>query len=289
MMFLRCLTISALLFAAAALPAKNRHKVVTAAPTGKWFDRIFVINLENTDYNDAAATPFFKTLSAEGVSLSKYYALTHPSQPNYIAQIYGSNGGISGDSSRDVSGKSLVDLMEAKGISWKSYQEQYPGNCFTSSSSSDGLYVRKHNPFISMTAVQKTDLCKNIVSGKQLDADIKANQVPQLVYYTPNMNNDGHDTSVSYAADWLSKFLVSVRSSPSLTSGTLFFVTFDESEDYGNDNQVYTVMFGDPVKGRAGTTDTTRYNHYSLLRTIEDNWELGNLGRNDASAKPITL
>jgi hypothetical protein len=27
--------------------------------------------------------------------------------------------------------------------------------------------------------------------------------------------------------------------------------------------------------------DSTHYDHYSLLRTIESNWELGNLGRND--------
>ncbi len=32
-----------------------------------------------------------------------------------------------------------------------------------------------------------------------------------------------------------------------------------------------------------------RYNHYSLLRMVEDNWSLGNLGRNDANAVPINL
>jgi hypothetical protein len=40
----------------------------------------------------------------------------------------------------------------------------------------------------------------------------------------------------------------------------------------------------------AGTgNDCTQYNHYSLLRTVEDNWGLGNLGRHDATATPIAL
>lgn len=35
--------------------------------------------------------------------------------------------------------------------------------------------------------------------------------------------------------------------------------------------------------------DSTQYNHYSLLRTVEDNWGLGSLGRHDATATPIAL
>jgi len=291
----KLLALSALLFAAAAvaLPAsRSKHSPAkpNAAVKGKWFDRIVVINLENTDFGVAMRAPFLKTLTTQAVLLNAYYAITHPSLPNYVSQIYGSDYNLSDDSVHNIPGKSLMDLLEAGGVSWKTYQENYPGNCFTSSSTRDGLYYRKHNPFLMMNNVHNNpDLCKKVVDEKQLDADIKANQVPQVVYYTPNMNNDGHDTGVNYASDWLETFLASRRDVPALSDGTLYFVTFDEQDDYSGDNKVYSVLFGSPVKGREGTVDNTKYTHFSLTRTIEDNWSLGNLGRSDATAAPFKL
>lgn len=38
-----------------------------------------------------------------------------------------------------------------------------------------------------------------------------------------------------------------------------------------------------------GTTDNTEYTHYSLLKTIENNFNLSNLGRNDSTANPFNL
>jgi len=298
------LAVSTLLFAAAVAlpvgpatnPAALARKPPKRAPKnqslvkGKWFDRIVVINLENTDFVDAMNTPFLKQLAGEGVLLNDYHALTHPSEPNYVTQIYGSFYNIQDDNVNDVDGKSLMDLLEAKGVSWKTYQEAYPGGCFVGAASKDHLYQRKHNPFLMMNNVHNNpELCKKVVDDKQLDADMQANSVPQVVYYTPDMNNDGHDTGVQYAADWLEQFLSSRRNDPALSTGTLFFVTFDEQEDYSGDNKVYAVMFGSPVKGREGKVDYGKYTHYSLMRTIEDNWSLGNVGRNDVKAKPFTF
>ena len=61
-------------------------------------------------------------------------------------------------------------------------------------------------------------------------------------------------------------------------------VTWDE-DDYTEQNKIDTYMLGSMVQPL--TNDGAYYNHYSLLRTIEDNWQLGNLGRNDAQATPF--
>ena len=37
-------------------------------------------------------------------------------------------------------------------------------------------------------------------------------------------------------------------------------------------------------KGAAGTTDNNKYNHYSILKTVEQNWDLGDLGKGDKNA-----
>ncbi|KAJ3268949.1 hypothetical protein HDU76_011351, partial [Blyttiomyces sp. JEL0837] len=66
---------------------------------------------------------------------------------------------------------------------------------------------------------------------------------------------------------------------------TLFIVTFDESATYLG-NPIYTVLLGKGIVG-AGKVDNTKYDHYSVLATIEKNFNLGNLGASDASATPI--
>jgi len=107
--------------------------------------------------------------------------------------------------------------------------------------------------------------------------------------YTPNMNHDGHDTTAAVAGAWVKKFLDD--SFPEkLRKGTLVIVTFDESGG-NDDNRVYTVFLGDMVK-EAKEQDPNalgkRYNHYSVLRTIEDNFGLEPLTKNDRDAAPIT-
>jgi len=52
--------------------------------TGKAFDRIIQIWLENTDYEAAISTPAMQALLPEGVLFDNYYAVTHPSEPNYM-------------------------------------------------------------------------------------------------------------------------------------------------------------------------------------------------------------
>src|SRR5438105_13954411 len=55
----------------------------------KAFERIFIIILENQLQSAALDNGFMKSLASEGVRLSNYFGITHPSQPNYIAAIAG--------------------------------------------------------------------------------------------------------------------------------------------------------------------------------------------------------
>lgn len=68
--------------------------------------------------------------------------------------------------------------------------------------------------------------------------------------------------------------------------GTLIIVTWDE-DDYTESNKIDTYMLGSMIP--PGTKDGHFYNHYSLLRTVEDNWEIGTLGRNDDKAIPFVF
>jgi hypothetical protein len=96
--------------------------------------------------------------------------------------ISGDTYSVNDDSTVTVDVKSLVDLLEAKGKSWKTYQEGYPtGTCYTAGRK--GKYVRKHNPFISVKNIQSDpNRCAKIVGAEQLQKDIDAMQVPDYVW-----------------------------------------------------------------------------------------------------------
>lgn len=272
-------------FAAAlsAVPARPprhpRHPRAESAP----FRKVLVIVLENEDYAQAAAQPFLKKLMARGATLTNYYGVTHPSQPNYIAMIAGDTLGVDGDGRVDLPGRQLGDLLEDKGLSWAAYAEDYPGGCFLGAGS--GNYARKHLPFLSFTRVSEDPArCARVKPAAALETDLAAGGLPAYSLYVPDLNDDGHDTDVSAADAWLARFLGPKLDDPRFMSGLLVVVTFDEGA-LGSDNQVLTVLVGDGVV--PGAASAARYDHVSLLKTVEQGLGLGDLGRGDASAAPI--
>jgi acid phosphatase len=90
-------------------------------------------------------------LTKQGILLTEYYGLTHPSQPNYIASVGGDYFGLNHDGvvriPQNVS--TLVDLFDTKNIDWKGYFEGVPGPGFMAEGSTPPGgkafdYVRKH-------------------------------------------------------------------------------------------------------------------------------------------------
>ncbi len=257
---------------------------VTPVYAGTHFKKVVVVVLENKNYDDSLKQPFMKKLADEGALFQNFFAETHPSQPNYIAMVSGSTMGVTGDSNVNLNGRHLGDLLEAKGLGWKVYAEQYPGGCFLSARS--GGYVRKHVPFLSFQNVQSNPArCGRIVDSSAFAEDIQSGTLPEVSLYIPDLNNDGHDTSAAYADHWLQYTFEPLLKNPKFTQDTLLVVTFDESEMFSN-NRIFTVFVGDSVV--AGTVSSQSTNHYSLLRMIEDEFGLGSLGLNDAKSAPIT-
>lgn len=117
------------------------------------------------------------------------------------------------------------------------------------------------------------------------DKDLANNALPQWMFITPNMTNDGHDSSITVAGQWARNWLTPLLSNPNFnTNRTLVILTFDEGSTTGT-NQIYAALLGNAVPSSlVGTTNDTSYNHYSLTKTAERNWNLGNLGQNDVGA-----
>jgi hypothetical protein len=247
---------------------------------GRAFDHYLVVVLENQDYDDVMADPYMKALAARGALFSNFSGLFHPSYSNYLAMIAGDGFDTHLDIQKDIDAPTVADLLEAKGLTWKQYAEGYPGNCFTGSS--DGRYRRKHVPFLSFIPIQRDPArCANVVGADQFNP----RTLPSFAFYSPDMDDDGHDTGLDVAVAWLRRFLDPILADPEVMRNTLIEVTFDESKTYSN-NHIYTLFLGDMV--RPGYVESKPYDHYNVLRMVEDNFGLGTLAANDSVSSSIT-
>jgi len=244
---------------------------------------VMIVIFENEDAGPSGQQPFFAKLAQGGAAFSDFHAEAHPSQPNYIALTSGGKQGVANDTPVNLGARNIADLIEAKGKTWKVYAEDYPGNCFTGTTS--GRYARKHNPFISYTDISgDAQRCANIVNATQMATDIANGQLPDYAFYVPNLDNDAHDTNLAYADNWYSGAFGPLLTDRNFMDGMLLITTFDESTASGG-NIIYASLYGDMVK--PGSTYSARADHYSLLRTIEDGLSLGNLAGADSNAASI--
>ncbi|MFO1184574.1 MAG: alkaline phosphatase family protein [Bauldia sp.] len=253
-----------------------------AGPPIGAFKKVFVVVLENTDYELAIRQDFLGRLARRGGLLANFHDVGHPSQPNYIAMIAGDRLGVTGDDNVTLNAPHLADRLEARGLDWKVYAEGFPGKCFLGARS--GRYVRKHVPFLSFASVQHDPKrCARIVSADTLDADIRANALPAFSLYVPDLRNDGHDTGVQYADRWLAGRFGPLLQRTDFMKDILLVVTFDEASA-ANDH-IATILLGDSI--RPGSRSDTRYDHYALLKLIVDGLQLRSVGPHDAVAPTI--
>ena len=262
--------------------------------SGKHFDHVVIVILENQGAREALADANIASLVKGGAWFSNYFGLAHPSLPNYLALVAGSTFGVERDHvPAPLKSRTIVDRLEQRGLTWKSYAEDYPGKCFLGSVAGEGrltpqakptgLYAKKHVPLLAFESIQKNPArCARVVNAREFMRDARSGHLPNYSFYSPNVFNDGHDTSLATASAWLKGFVQSLRGTLGMHQRTLLVVTWDEGgEEDSRHNQVLTIFLGDVVN--PGRYDA-KLTHYSLLRTIEDNFGLEPLTKGDRTA-----
>ncbi|KAF9035792.1 acid phosphatase [Panaeolus papilionaceus] len=280
-------------------PPPGPAKKTTSHVPGIVFDRFINIWLENVDFAKAALDPSLQDLAKQSILLSNFFALTHPSEPNYVGSVGGEYFGMNNDNLNNIPGNvsSIVDLLEDRGISWAEYQEDMPstgfeGFQFQNQKTGANDYVRKHNPLIIFESVtNEPDRLVNIKNFTAFRQDVANNNLPQWMFITPNMTNDGHDTNVTFAGTFSENFLTPLLKDPHFNAPrTLILLTFDEVGTNSIQNRVFTLLMGSAVPPSLhGTTDSAFYTHYSAISTVEANWGLHTLGRYDVGANVFSL
>jgi hypothetical protein len=166
---------------------------------GKAFDRFIQIWAENTDYATAASSPGFQALAQQGVLLTSYHGVTHPSEPNYVSAVGGDFFGLGDDAFYHIPENisTIVDLLETKGISWAEYQENLPTDGYTAYNFSSpnylntsapeyAYYVRKHNPLIIYDSIaNNATRAANVRNFNDFANDLANASMPQWSFITP--------------------------------------------------------------------------------------------------------
>jgi phosphatidylinositol-3-phosphatase len=244
----------------------------SAAPAGS--SSVFVIVMENRSYDQAMAGGYTAQLAARyGVALN-YHGVSHPSLPNYLAITSGSTWGIADDGYHTLPLTGLGSQLTAAGVSWRAYMEGMTANCLQS----PYPYALKHDPFPYYGGRCPAE----VVPLSQFATDAQNTNIPQFVWISPGLCNDGHDCSNTVADRWLSQIVPEIQATSAWSSGGTIVITWDEGED--SSNHVLTVVIR---PNQQHQTSSRYYDHYSLLATIEDRFGMARLG-SAARATPLT-
>jgi hypothetical protein len=261
------------------------------------FSHIIVIIFENKEMSNIignSTLPDINNLARQYALLTNYYAVSHPSLPNYIALTSGDTQGITSDCTDCfVKQENLMDQIERSGRTWKAYMEDMPAPC---SLGDNGKYAQKHNPFVYYDDIRTNSArCQqDDVPYSQFDSDLKNNRLPAFAWITPNLCNDAHDCPAATADQWLGPVVNNILNSASFDQTSLLVITFDEGTTYHGccglpflaGGKIATLLISKLVK--PGFQDPTAYSHYSLLKTIETSWGLMLLGHS-ADAKTALI
>jgi phosphatidylinositol-3-phosphatase len=272
-------------------------------------DHVVCVIFENHSYDQIlgnSAAPYMNGLVRDSATaiFTRSYALTHPSQPNYLMLFSGSDQGITDN---DVP-KNLpfttsnlgAGLLQA-GRTFAGYSEDLPATGYDGKSS--GHYARKHNPWVNWQGAEKNGIPGTLnlpLTSFPGNYDL----LPTVSFVIPNQDHDMHNGTdpkrIKKADTWLRDHLDGyVQWAQSHNS--LLILTFDEShagnenlihrifsffrdEDEGGSsesNHIFTVFVGEMVKH--GSYDQ-KIDHYSVLRTIEEMYGLSYAGSSAASS-----
>jgi len=243
---------------------------------------VFLIVLENHDWRAIVGNPaapyINRTLLKTGAHATQYYnpPHNHPSLPNYLWLMAGTNFGIHSDElPTDIQFAThahLTYLLDHAGISWRAYVQNINGReCPTIS---QYPYAAKHNPFVyfhDVTARAATCIA-HMRAYTSLQSDLRHGRVARFDYILPDLCSDMHDScaptynSIAEGDRFLATTIPPILRSTAFKHGGVIFITWDEGE--GNDGPIGLIALSpDARRGYAGAT---HYTHSSTLRTIEE-------------------
>jgi hypothetical protein len=265
------------------------------------FGHVFLIVGENTSYEQITPThaPFLTgTIRPQGAWLSNDHSFTKSSSlGQYIAMLSGqytkceANNDLPDHCHQRVG--NLFSQLATTGRTWRDWEESMTNACDPvddGAAWARNIYSAHHNPALYFTQIQggKVDEaitpsapCRNFDrpmgstapnDTTAFDQALAAGDVGNLNVVVPNDCENGHDPCgthdpVRQFDDFLAREVPRIEASPAFDAQSVILITWDEGADPPHrPGHVLTAALGPLV--RAGATDATHHDHYSLERTL---------------------
>jgi acid phosphatase len=272
----------------------NASSTTLTPPTT--FKHVLMILFENKDDASvigSASAPYMTSIKAKCGYSSAYldncFTDDLDSLPHYMALTSGSNcdtgldhngtGCIVDDADPGSHTLSTTSIMQ-QATSYKAYIESMPNACDPNSS---GGYATKHNPppyydnlsascagsDVTIAAISCTSTKNHPCStpSNAFTQDLANDTLAQFLWVTPNLTNDMHDGTVTQGDNWLATYLPLVLGSPAYLRGEMaVYILWDEQNHFtgGSTPNIFISPYTPP------TASTTTTNHFSVLRTVEE-------------------
>ncbi len=249
------------------------------------FHHVWVFVMENHSLRQIIGNPnapFLNRVARRYRVATRFYAVRHPSLPNYLAMISGSTQGCGSDSCRPgYGGATLVRQLSRHGLRWQGYFQGLPRRGYTGGDR--GNYIRHHNPFVYFRSV--TSHPRQVRHIRRLRAFPRSlSRPPALSYVVPNNAHNMHDSSIRTGDRWLAHWVPRVIRSPGYHHGGVIFIVWDEGHDdssgcclpgvHGGRVPLFIISRHAALRHHLRRPATT----YSFLRTIETGFRIPHLG-----------
>ncbi|HEX4687937.1 MAG TPA: alkaline phosphatase family protein [Nocardioides sp.] len=230
--------------------------------------KVLVVIEENHSFDQMrSGMPYLAGLSERYGYATQWHAITHPSEPNYLAIAGGSTFGITddeppADNAPEV-GQAPSVFSEAlnAGKTAATYADAMPTPCALADAYP---YAVRHNPWTYFASQRAACAAHDRAAESFVDA-ASNNRLPDVGFLIPDMLHDAHDGSLAAADAWLRTQLTPVLASTDFTSGRLVVVVTADEDDRHSDNRVLTSVLTPRVNHEVVDAPLT---HYSLSRFI---------------------
>ena len=268
-------------------PTSTTTSTLAPLPPQAHIQTAFIVVMENHAWSairDNPAAPYINQAILPVASHAEQYFNPpgiHPSEPNYLWLVAGTNFGILDDASPATNHLGttghLVALLDGAGISWKAYEEDVPGD--TCPLGNIGWYSVAHNPFVFFDDVSGHDTgspsycIDHVRPYSELADDLIADRIARYNFITPDICHDMHQSCtgttdpITDGDTWLSTLVPAIIASPAWARGVALFIVWDESSV--GDGPIGMIVLSRFAKG-GGYANMVHYTHSSTLRTIEE-------------------
>lgn len=298
------------------------------------YDHVVIVVEENKDYEEIIGNPnapYINTvLKKEGANFTQFYGEEHNSQGNYFWLFSGNNQTVGFSDQVPTEGnnlnypftaENLASQLLKNGFSFKGYSESLPAIGFNGTKSADGLYARKHVPWISFSNVPNGSTTQTSSHLRFIDFPATPSDyahLPTVAFVIPNLANDMHNgpitDSIPAGDRWLKDNIDSYYQWAK-DHNSLLILTFDENNDkrkykgltnpfvdpqkcVGDDrdheycvdmqNRIVTIFAGAHIKP-GDYPEGQGITHVNLLRTIEAMYGLSKSGAQQPNAAGIGI